>query len=159
MTHLQITSFIIALVSSRTLAVEWRYVLRPPCIWHDANIRKKNQNWFAPKQVTSWAQRETVNVSRHTDVLGGARHRNDTGEPGLDIGLHIVVKFCSLGLEGYFYWHFAEISLQKFQTSYLEVKAAQRFFSSCELRANRRTQKWQGQQRLELWLFTMWQNT
>lgn len=61
---------------------------------------EKKKYWFVPKQVTSTAERETVNVSRHTDVLGGARHRKDTGEPGLDIALHIAVKFCSLGLEG-----------------------------------------------------------
>lgn len=116
MTDWQNASFIIALVFSRSLTVECRYVLRPPCIWYDANIgEKRKKSWFSPKQVTSWVQREMVNVSRHTDVLGGARHRNYTGEPGFDIALHIVVKFCSLGLGGVllvtFCWNlFAEIS-------------------------------------------------
>lgn len=138
-------------------------MLRPPCIWYDVNIRKKKKNkqtWFAPKQITSWAHRDIVNVSRHTDVLGGTRHRNDTGEPGLDIALHIVVKCYSLGLEVFLptsCWNlFAEISKELF-----EVNAAQRFKQpSCEVRGNRRTEMTRAKETGIVALHvTMWENT
>lgn len=76
-------------------------MLRSACICYHSK-REKTQLVCAPKQVTSWVQRKIVNVSRHTNIFGVARHRNDTEEPDLAIALRIVVKFCSLGLEGIF---------------------------------------------------------
>lgn len=69
----------------------------------------------------------------HTNVLGVARHRNDTGEPGLTIALHIVLKFGSLGLGDIF----VDIMTKTFQRSCSEGNAVQRFKQpSCELRGN-----------------------
>lgn len=67
------------------------------------------------------------------NVLGVARHRNDTGEPGLTIALHIVLKFGSLGSGDIF----ADIMTKRFQRSCSEGNAVQRFKQpSCELQGN-----------------------